>query len=355
MRYTAEPMPSKSLRNRQLLIVASAASLLLPASAVSSVESSHDLRKCVQAISRRPHLGHLGIGIYYFDTGQEFFVNGHVRFPMQSVFKAPLAVAVLDQVDAGKLALYQKITIMPSDLSIAYSPLRDKFSSSAQSYTIADLITCAIAESDNTAADVLMKLVGGPEHVTALLNGRGITGLRIDRYERIMQPEIFGISPYSNGHLIDQQQWTKLKQQMNLVTASHAFNRHLHQDQRDTLTPAAALQFLRLLYDGKLLSEKSTSFLISVMESAQTGPHRLREALPPGAKLAHKTGTGPDFEGINSATNDIGVVTLPSGKKIAIAVLLSGSRLSEDGRDQVIRDICKCAIFAVPGGSSKVR
>lgn len=320
------------------------AAFLLPGLAAGATDSTHDLQQCVQSIIKRPHVGRVGVGVYYFDSGREFFVNGGVHFPMQSVFKAPMAVAVLSRVDSGTLALDQEIKITPTDLSISYSPLRDKFDQTHPTYTVADLITRAVTESDNTAADVLMKLAGGPKRVTALLRVRGIAGLRIDRYERIMQPEIFGISPYLNGQLIDQEKWMELKEHMNVATARRSFHRYLNQDMRDTLTPSSALQFLRLLYGGKLLSDKSTSFLISVMESAKTGAHRLHAALPPGAKLGHKTGTGPDFEGINSATNDIGVVTLPTGKRIAIAVLLSGSGLSEDDRDQVLQDICRCAI-----------
>jgi beta-lactamase class A len=86
---------------------------------------------------------------------------------------------------------------------------------------------------------------------------------------------------------------------------------------------------------GALLSADMTAVLIRAMAESPTGAQRLKAGLPAGARLAHKTGTGPDVLGLNAATNDIGIVTLPGGAKFAIAVFLAGSALPEAQREAV--------------------
>lgn len=71
------------------------------------------------------------------------------------------------------------------------------------------------------------------------------------------------------------------------------------------------------------------------MTDVSTGQKRLKAGLPPGAKLAHKTGTSGMILGINAATNDIGIVTLPDGRKYAVAIFLAGSAMPEDEREAV--------------------
>ncbi|MCW3059356.1 MAG: serine hydrolase [Capsulimonas sp.] len=84
-------------------------------------------------------------------------------------------------------------------------------------------------------------------------------------------------------------------------------------DPRDTTSPIGAVQFLVQLKRGKLLSPASTAMLLGDMEAVRTGVHRLKAGLPAGVRLAHKTGTSGVFEGVSAATNDIGLITLPSG------------------------------------------
>lgn len=77
------------------------------------------------------------------------------------------------------------------------------------------------------------------------------------------------------------------------------------------------------------------------MTDATTGPGRLRAGLPPGTVLAHKTGSSGTHGGITAATNDIGLVTLPDGRKLAIAVFVTDSRADEDTREGVIARIAQ--------------
>ena len=78
-----------------------------------------------------------------------------------------------------------------------------------------------------------------------------------------------------------------------------------------------------------------------------TGPNRLHAGIPRGAILAHKTGTGPTVLGVSTATNDIGVVTLAGGRRVAIAALLAGSRASEAGRDSTLAAVARAVVTAM--------
>ena len=135
------------------------------------------------------------VGVLNIDGGETWALAANRAFPMQSVFKAPLGAAVLAQVDAGKLSLNEVIAIREQDLSPPYSPVADAWPG-VQSYTVRDLLVRAVGGSDNTAADVLMKRIGGPGMVQAWLTDQGIRDLRIDRYERELQTDIYGMAAF---------------------------------------------------------------------------------------------------------------------------------------------------------------
>ena len=121
----------------------------------------------------------------------------------------------------------------------------------------------------------------------------------------------------------------------------------------DPLTPTEpllaqfehTLDFLHKLATGALLSPASTKLLLRLMTNTETGVHRLKAGLPVGARLAHKTGTAYTDLGLTPAVNDIGVVTLPTGRHIAVAAFLTGSVDTEGGRDALFADAARL-IFA---------
>ena len=302
------------------------------------------MNQCLSAIAGQKNVGRLGVSILDLESGSKYGYNGREHFPLQSVFKAPIAFAVLKQVDSGKLSLSQKITIKKADLSIYHSPLRDEFSASEQPFAISELIRLAVQESDNTAGDVLLGLIGGPKKLTEELHHAGIDGITVTHYERQFQPCIFGLPPFEPGQEIDLNRWQQQRKEATGPSAQKAFDYYIKKDIRDVTTPEAMVCFFNKLYQGQLLSGTSTRYLLDVLSGVMTGTHRLRQALPQGTILAHKTGTGPDFKGVNSATNDAGIVTLPSGKRFIIAVFLCGSSLNEEERDKVIRDVAGCAL-----------
>nr|WP_063842277.1 class A beta-lactamase [uncultured bacterium]CBI71182.1 beta-lactamase class A [uncultured bacterium] len=286
--------------------------------------------------------GRLGVAILDFQTSKTYHINGKDRFPMQSVFKAMSAVVVMREVDEGKLTLDQEIPVGPDDISVYWSPIAEEFKGTTQTYTVRELLEKSVGMSDNTAADVLMELTGGPQAVTQLLKDAGIEGVRVDRYERQFQAELEGLPPFELGEVINRKAFVEAAKAVPAEVKRPILERYVAgKDERDTATPLGAVDFLVKLQEGKLLSAESTRVLLQIMTDVKTGAGRLKAGLPEGSKLAHKTGTGGDILGVNTATNDIGIATLPDGRKFAVAVFLTGSKESEEKRDAIHADVVR--------------
>jgi beta-lactamase class A len=254
-----------------------------------------------------PAGGHVGVAIMMVETGELVSWNGAQHFPMQSVYKVPIAMVVLKRVDEGHLRLDQKIQLQSTDLTPpqVHSPIRDKYPLAAVSLTLRELLRAAIVNSDGTASDVLLRLVT-PDQVTAFLHELGVDDLTVLNFER----ELAG----------DQQV-----------------------QYRNWATPEAAVRLLRLLQDGHGLSAASRGLLLSWMTETQTGLRRIRALLPAGTAVADKTGTSGSANGLTAATNDIGLITLPHGRHLAIAVFVSDSKAPQSVREGVIAKIARAA------------
>lgn len=273
----------------------------------------------IAAVIERAAPARLTVAFMDLENAEVWSRFGDTPMPMQSVFKLPLGAAVLAEVDAGRLSLDEAIVIGEEDLSPQLSAISSAWPG-AYSYTVRELLVRAVRDSDNTAADVLMKRVGGPGAVTAWLNTRRIRGLRVDRYEREIQMEIAGLASFRPA-------WKDAApiasvpepQRRAALTAFLA-------DPRDTATAHGLIDFLSRLDRGELLSPASTRLLLQILGETRTGPERITAGLPEGATFAHKTGTARPDLGLSPVVNDAGIVTLPNGRRYAVAVLVSGCR-----------------------------
>ncbi len=318
------------------------ASMLVAAVFTTASLDAAVLKTRISAIDKASQ-GRLGVGVKDLSTGQTWFLRGNEHFPLLSVFKLPLGIAVLYTVDKGKLSLNTKIKITKNDLSTPYSRVNEDFAK-RQEYTVGDLLKLAVGESDNSAADILMRKVGGPKRVMTILQGLGIKGVSVDHYEREFQITSAGLPPM-------RPEWAKeeeIAKAINAVPAAKrrvAFEAYL-KDPRDTATPVGMVDLLERLQAGRLLSKTSNQYLFKIMTESTTGLHRLREALPTGASLAHKTGTGREVFGVASGINDVGIVTLPNGHRLIIAVFLAGSKGTYAARDKVIADVGRAVVLS---------
>lgn len=281
----------------------------------------------------------VGVGLRDLASGETVLVRGADRFPMFSVYKLPIAMRVLQRVDEGALRLGDPVAIEPADarpgLSTAVtSRLRD----GRGTMTLAELVEAAVARSDNTASDVILRLAGGPAAVTTYVRSLGIDGLRVDRPELLMAADMSGVTlpaTWAPGEL------------SRLLTVPPAQKRAALEryvaDPRDSATPEAALALLARVAKADALSPSSAAFLLRTLEKTTTGPRRIRGLLPPGTVVANKTGSGPNALGYATASNDVGLVTLPSGRQVAVAVFVSASAADEEARDRTIAEIARAA------------
>lgn len=340
-----------SLPRRQLLIGAGALALAACRPRTTSMTTSHTpqldmdrLNHEVGEVAARVRPGLLGVGMTNLDSGEVFTFDGDRRFPLQSVFKAPLGAAVLAEAEGGRLSLDEPFSLKDVDLSPPWSPVADAWPA-RRDYTARELLNLAVSRSDNTAADVLMARIGGPGAVTAWLEGKRIDALHIDRYERELQTEMLGLAPFRpawKGEAAFQAALT----QVPAARRRQAMTAYLA-DPRDTATPRGMLDFLDLLAGGGLLSAASTRLLLQLMALSPTGAARLKAGLPAGASLAHKTGTGPADLGVTSAINDVGIAVLPDKRRYSMAVFVAGAALSPAACESAIADVARALIRGV--------
>ena len=277
------------------------------------------------------------LGVAECDLGSRVIqgVNLDRPFSLQSVFKMFLAATVLSKVDAGTLSLNKTVSIASTDVRDGSGSIDN---SEGGTFSVRDLLRAALVESDNSAADTLLPLVGGPAGVTAWLREKQIEGIRVDRNERTIDRDL-------NGVPADLYPGKNAASLLGHVTPSmrHAAFEAALVEQRDTATPRATIQFLLALNDGQLLAPGTTKMLIGIMRKAMTGSDRLRAGFPEHTLLAHKTGTSGTHEEITLATNDAGLATLPDGRTVAIAVFLVNSPASNDTRAGLIAACARVA------------
>ena len=225
---------------------------------------------------------------------------------MQSVYKLPIALTVLHQVDEGRLSLTQQAAFLPGDLISPgqYSPLRDAHPRGGVDVPLQELLRLAVEESDGVASDILLRVIGGPSIADAYIRSLGINGIRIADPEKTLGRD---------------------------VTAQY----------RNYAEPRAMVALLRLLADHSPLSPANTQLLMGWMINTHRGQHRIPGSLPQNTLVAHKTGTSGEDRGVTHATNDVGLITLPCGKQLALAVMIEDSPESEDVRESVIAEIAR--------------
>jgi len=241
-------------------------------------------------------------------------LEAHARPPMQSVFKLPLSVYALHLVEAGKFTLDQPVRFLPSDriLPETYSPLQDRYPDGDAVVPLRELLRLAASLSDNVAADIVLRIAGGPGAVDGYIAGLGVKGFHLE-----------------NGE--------------------HELHRDPSAQYRNWLEPAGAVELLRRLGEHSPLTAEHTQLLLGWLKDSPTGAHRMKAGLPPGTVLMHKTGTSGVRDGMAAATNDIGLVELPDGRRLALAVFVTDSQADDTTLEAVMARIARAAYLAAVG------
>ena len=216
--------------------------------------------------------GRLGVVAIDLQSGHRILQRWSQRFPLASTFKLPLVMAVLSRVDRGAERLDRAIAF-GADALIAYSPIVG-LQPRGGKLTVDKLCAAAIEHSDNAAANLLLRTVGGPAGVTRYLRGIGDPVTRLDRSEP-------------------------------------ALNEATPGDVRDTTTPEAMAHTLVSLLQDPILSAASKKRLFGWMRRAETGRARIRAGAPAGWTVGDKTGT------TNTGANDVAILWPPAGALLA--------------------------------------
>jgi len=244
--------------------------------------------------------GRLGVAALDVTSGARLGHRAGERFPMCSSFKLLAASAMLRRVDEGREHLDRFIPYGPADL-LDYAPMT-KAHVKDGGLPLGDLCQAAVELSDNTAANLILRQLGGPAAVTAFARGLGDPVTRLDRTEPTLNTAIPG-------------------------------------DPRDTTSPAAIMADLRALSLGDALKPASRARLNGWLTDCKTGLTRLRAGFPAGWRVGDKTGTG-----VNGTANDVAIAWAPGGPILIACYLTEAARASDAARDAVHAQVARIVV-----------
>lgn len=231
--------------------------------------------------------GRIGVAAIDLATGQEVAILGDQRFPMASTSKIAIAATYLEGVDQGRWTLTREWPLMVPVASKPFSsraaPVR-----AGQHYSALELIDLMITRSSNPATDAMLAAVGGPDAVNDWARRAGLTDFNLTR-------DI-----------------------ATLVRDDGEYDPATYVDERDSSTPRDMVRLLTGLHQGKWLSASSRHVILDAMDRCRTGTRRIPALMPADVRVAHKTGS------LNNTSSDVGIVTAPDGRSIAVAIYVTG-------------------------------
>ena len=257
--------------------------------------------------------GTIGATAIHVETGRRATLNGQESFPMASSFKVPIAIELLARVDASQEQLDRMVTLKLDDYHPGSGTLTALFhppgvEQPGVALSLRHLLELMLRISDNSATDVLLREVGGPEAVNQRLKLLDVKGIVMSGPTKTMI-----------------ENWRADKD---------AFNK----DKRDSSTPDGMALLLQRLALGKALSPQNTGLLLDIMRRCDTGEGRLKGILPAGTIVMHKTGS------MGGTTNDVGIIRLPGDAgHVAIAVFVKASDEPVAQRERKIAEIARAA------------
>lgn len=250
--------------------------------------------------------GRCGVAVTHVETGRSAAFEGATPLPLYSVFKLPLAFAVLKEVEEGRLRLDQKVKVEPEE-TVPGTEENSALWRKSSERPLSELLGYSIARSDNTSTDKMLELVGGPEAVTRRMRALGLSHIEV-------RSTVKDFLQSKDAH-------------------------------PNTGAPADLARLLVLIQKGEALAKPQSEVLLGIMARTVTGDRRLRAGTPAGTPVGDKTGSGP------STTNDVGIVTLPGDRgHLALAVLLNGSKLPAKQQEDLIAEVARAAYDAHVGG-----
>jgi len=243
----------------------------------------------------RAHGGSIGVAATNLEDGKYLEYRANERFAMCSTFKLLLVGAVLSHVDSGEERLSRSVEFTQADI-LEHAPIT-KQHLNENKMSIAELCAATLQYSDNTAANLLLRSIGGPKSLTGYIRSLNDKVTRIDRTE-----------PTLNSNNLN--------------------------DLRDTTTPSAMVKTMQKLLVGNSLSQQSREKLNTWLVGNKTGDKKLRAGIPPSWRIGDKTGAGN-----NGASSDVAIAWPTDKKPFLVAVYYTGSSTSTDEKNKIIAKV----------------
>jgi beta-lactamase class A len=260
--------------------------------------------------------GIVGVGIIHLETGRELYLNKNERFPMASAVKVPVAVQLMKLVDQGRVHLDSMITIKRGDFSPGSGVIKHR-TSPGDELSLVYLLEKMLTISDNSATDIIFRLVGGPAAVHQSMVNAGIAGMSVDRPIYMVLSNVWGVTDLKENEAYSLPVLNKMVSKVTREERMEA-RRNFITDTRDTSTPEAMARLLEKIWRQDILSSSSAEMVLDVMSKSH-GNHRIKGLLPPGTKVYHKTGT------IRGGLSDVGIVELPNNAgHLVVVVFVKG-------------------------------
>ncbi|MGX5915112.1 class A beta-lactamase [Aliidiomarina sp. Khilg15.8] len=272
---------------------------------IASADDQNSLIKTVERVASEIE-ARVGFSAYDLESGRKWEYQADQRFALSSTFKTLACAALLQRVDAGQETLDRTVSFSESDL-VTYSPITKEYAE-GQAMTLSALCEATLTMSDNTAANVILRVLGGPEQVTLFARSLGDDVTRLDRWETELNEAVPG-------------------------------------DNRDTTTPNAMVKNLQRLLLGDALSGKSREQLRDWLTRNQVADGLFRAVVPEGWIVADRTGAG-GF-GSRSIT---AVIWPPERQPIVVALYLTQTEASFAERNDAITKIGEAIVLTVGSG-----
>ena len=290
--------------------------------------------------------GKVGIAAHDPARGRMMHFNGTDLYPQQSVSKLWVALTALDQADRGELDLSETATVRRGDVAVFYSPIRRSVVANGSfSTSYRDFISRAITASDNTANDMVLRRVGGPDAVRDTLARKGFPDIRFGPGELPMQSGIAGLE-WNQAYAFDDL-FFEVRKTVPQDIRQAAFDDYVD-DPVDGATPVAIAAALAQLHEGALLFEAGTQQFLAWLGEVKSGPNRLKGGLPEGWSIGHKTGTGqvldivpPGAPADQSGYNDVGILTAPDGSIYTVAVMIGRTQVPVPERMEMMHAVVR--------------
>jgi beta-lactamase class A len=286
------------------------------------------LQKAIAPLAARAAPAVLGIAAEDLGTRQIWAFNGDRPFVLGAAARVPILAAVMAERATGRLDVNETIVSRDVDLSPPPSAVADAWPG-RDSYTVTELETLARA-SDNAALDLLTKRIGGPGAVNGWLGVRQLGGISVDRYRRQVETEATGLASF-RADWKGENAWGRAVASIPDDERAAAA-RERAADQRDTATPVGLVRLLETFNTREVFASADPRLLLG------NDPGYLASALPEGAKIWQAAGSARPDLGVVAESHAIAVIELKDGRRIALAVFLTGSTADVATREAIIAE-----------------